>query len=132
MDREALINTIKLQIEEEPIHEINKTFISSNFADKKNGIYLLYDENSIVRYVGKCGNGKCTSFYHRIYAHGSGAHCKKEWFRTIKKFRFKTFPDLDSQLLNKVERLMIYAYGQPAYNDCCITEEDYEAIASKL
>lgn len=131
MNREALINILKMQIEEEPIYEIDKKFISSNYADKKNGIYLLYDDNSIVRYVGKCGNGQYTSFYHRIYTHGSGAHCKKDWFKNIKKFRFKVFPDLDSQLLNKVERLMIYAYGQPAYKDCCITAEDYETIASK-
>lgn len=132
MNREKLIKKIKAEIEKESIYDIDKNFITSNYADKKNGIYILYDEKEIVIYVGKCGNGKSTSFYHRIYGHGSGAHCKKEWFKDIKKFRFKEFSDLDSKLLSKVERLMIYAYGQPAYNDCCITAGDYEAIASNL
>ncbi len=132
MDRKKLISIIKTKIEEEPIYKIDKNFISSNFNDKKNGIYILYDENENVRYIGQCGDSEYTSFYHRIYLHGGGAHCKKDWFDNIKKFRFKEFPDLDSQLLNKVERLMIYAYDQPIYNDGGITTEDCETIASKL
>lgn len=132
LNRETLIDKIKLKIEEEPIHDISHDYIASKYKDKKNGIYFLYDENDIVIYVGKCGGGKTTSFYHRMYLHGNGAHCNKDWFKYAKKFRFKTFPNLESKVLSKVERLMIYAMNQPIYNDCYITEEDYEIISSNL
>lgn len=132
MNREELMNKIKLKIEEELIQDMNKDFVTSKYKDKKNGIYFLYDENEIVIYVGKCGNGKRTSFYDRMYGHGNSAHCHKEWFKYVKKFRFRAFPKLESDALCKVERLMIYANNQPIYNDCYITEADFEIIASNL
>lgn len=132
LNRKELMNEIKIKIEEELIQDMSKDFVASEYKDKKNGIYFLYDENEIVIYVGKCGNGDHTSFYDRIYGHGNGAHCRKEWFNSVKKFRFKAFPNLESDALSKVERLMIYANNQPIYNDCYITEADYEIIASNL
>lgn len=132
MTRDKLMNKIKSKIEEEPICNVNRDYITSNFKDKKNGIYFLYDKNETVIYVGKCGNGIYTSFYHRMYGHGYGAHCKKKWFKCAEKFRFKAFPNLDKDELKKVERLMIYANNQPIYNDCYITKNDIKSIASKL
>ena len=47
------MNKIKSKIEEEPICNVNRDYITSNFKDKKNGIYFLYDKNETVIYVGK-------------------------------------------------------------------------------
>ena len=44
-----------------------------------------------------------------MYGHGDGSHSVHKWFNAVKKFRFKTFPNLDKDELKKVERLMIYA-----------------------
>lgn len=132
MTREELMNKIKTIIEKEPMHDMNRDYITSNFKDKKNGIYFLYNQKKTVIYVGKCGNGINTSFYHRMYGHGYGAHCKKKWFKCAKKFRFKAFPNLDKDKLKKVERLMIYANNQPIYNDCYISKKDIEIINSNL
>lgn len=98
----------------------------------KNGIYFLYNKDDIIIYVGKFGKGNDTSFYHRMYRHGDGAHCNKPWFNKVEKFKVKEFPKLDDKELSQVERLMIYAKGQPAFNDCYITENEYELVASKL
>ncbi|WP_346915516.1 hypothetical protein [Clostridium sp.] len=132
MDRNDFIKKIEFEIESENCYYIEKGFISSNYKNSKNGIYFIYDEKDIVIYVGKVGKGKKTSFYHRMYGHGSGAHCKKSWFEKAKKFKFKSFPNLESEEIMKIERLMIYAKKQPAFNDCYTKEDEYELIAKKL
>jgi excinuclease UvrABC nuclease subunit len=132
LDRETLIKKIEKIIEKEPIFDVEKNFICNNYKESKNGIYFLYNEKDIVIYVGKAGNGDKTSFAHRMYLHGDGAHCKKNWFGKVKKFRFKSFTNLNSKEISKVERLMIYAKNQPAFNDCYTTENEYELIESKL
>lgn len=83
-------------------------------------------------YVGKVGDGKFTSFYHRMYGHGNGAHCKKKWFNEVKKFRFKSFPNITKQELTLIERLMIYINKQPKYNDKLLIKSDYKEIMDKL
>ncbi|MDF2800320.1 MAG: hypothetical protein K0S61_223 [Anaerocolumna sp.] len=132
MKRKDLIELILTKVQAEPVFEINKELISKKFRKTKNGIYFLYDENDIVIYVGEFGDGNYTSFYHRMYGHGSGAHCNKEWFYRTKKFRVKCFPMLVSDNIKKIERLMIYANNQPAFNDCYVTEEQCDSIARKL
>lgn len=132
MTREELMNKIKIIIEKEPMHDMNRDYVTTNFKDKKNGIYFLYDENETVIYVGQCGDKTYTSFYHRMYGHGDGSHSVHKWFNAVKKFRFKTFPNLDKDELKKVERLMIYANNQPIYNDCYISKDDIKNINSNL
>lgn len=132
MNREDLIKKIVKIIEKEPILDVEKNFIYNNYKKSKNGIYFLYNENDIVIYVGKVGKGNDTSFASRMYLHGNSAHCHKIWFDKVKKFRFKSFPNLNSKEINKIERLMIYAKNQPAFNDCYTMEDECELIASKL
>lgn len=78
------------------------------------------------------GDGKSTSFYHRMYAHGSGAHYEREWFNEVKKFRFKSFPNITKEELTLIERLMIYINKQPKYNDKLLIKSDYKEIMDKL
>lgn len=132
MNRENLIEKIEKIIEKEPIFDVEKNLICNNYKESKNGIYFLYNKKDIVTYVGKVGNGDKTSFAHRMYLHGNGAHCHEIWFDKVKKFRFKSFSNLNSEEINKIERLMIYAKKQPAFNDSYTTEDEYELIASKL
>lgn len=132
MSREELIKKIEEEIEKEMIYDLDKDFICNKYENSKNGIYLLYNGNGIIIYVGKFGDGGSTSFYHRMYKHGDGAHCNKSWFNEVKQFKVKEFPKLNNKELSQVERLMIYAKGQPKFNDSYITEDEYELLASKL
>lgn len=128
MKRKDLIDKIVKMIDDEELIIIDKDYIIRNCKIKRNGIYFLYNENDIVIYAGKVGDGSNTSFYDRMYGHGSGAHCRKSWFNEAKKFRFRSFPNLDHKQISQVERLMIYAKQQPKYNDCYATESDINAI----
>ena len=130
--RKKLIDKIKKAIEEESLQNIEKDYITKEYRDQKNGIYFLYNNDDIVIYVGMVGNGSDTSFAHRMYLHGSGAHKEESWFEEAKKFRFKCFPELDKIQLQQLERLMIYAKHQPKYNDCFVTETDMDNILEKL
>lgn len=132
MDREEFINKVKGKIESEHIHHKCKEDITENYKDCRKAIYFLYDKNDVVIYVGMVGSGYNTSFYHRMYGHGSGAHKEKEWFKEVKKFRVKSFPNLEDEELKKIERLMIYAKNQPIYNDVIISQGDFETISSKI
>lgn len=132
MDREKFATIVKAKIEEEQIHDNKKDFIKQNYSAAKKGIYFLYNDDNDVIYVGMVGDGKNTSFYHRMYAHGNGAHCKKAWFNEVKKFRFKSFPSIKKSELVLIERLMIYKNKQPKYNDRLLVMNDYKIIANKL
>ena len=132
MDRSKLIKKVEKKIESKELYNIDKDCVRENFSNKKNGIYFLYNQNNEVIYVGKVGNGRFTSFYRRLYGHGSGAHNRKDWFKEVKNFRFKSFCKLNDKQLNQIERLMIFAKNQPAYNDCYITEEEVSQIYDKL
>lgn len=134
MSREELIDKVKELIEKERAYKVKKDFINQkcDCQDFKNGIYFLYDKHDVVVYVGMVGNGEQTSFAHRMYKHGSGAHCNKPWFQEVEKFRFKSFPRLNEEKLEKIERLMIYAKNQPIFNDKYIREYEHELIANKL
>lgn len=132
MNREDFIKIVETKIEDEHVMDIDKDYITENYKTSKNGIYFLYDDKDVVIYIGKVGNGKQTSFYHRMYGHGNGAHFKKGWFSEVKKFRFKSFQKLKNNELRQIERLMIYAKNQPIYNDIIISENDFEAIKCKL
>lgn len=132
MNREEFMNIVKEKIEEEPILDVDKAFISENCKECKNGIYLLYDMDNIVIYIGITANGNTASFYSRMYGNGNSAHCNKIWFSKVKKFRFKKFSRLDKRELVLIERLMIYKYNQPIYNDGLKVVSDYEAIENKL
>ena len=132
MDRENFIKIVEKKIESENINTKDKKYIEKNYKQAKNGIYFLYDKNEKVIYVGKVGNGKSTSFYDRMYGHGNGAHCNKTWFNEVKKFKFKSFPNLEDDELIKIERLMIYAKKQPIYNYIIKSEQDFITISKKI
>lgn len=132
MNREEFIKIIEEKIESESIYDKDKTYITENYKNSKNGIYFLYDKNNKVIYVGKAGDGSDTSFYHRMYKNGNSAHCNKPWFNEVEMFRFKSFPNLTDKELRKIERLMIYAKNQPIYNDVFISEQDFIIITNKL
>lgn len=132
MNREEFIKIVEKEIEIEPIYNKDKTYITKNCKNYKNGIYLLYNKDNKVIYVGKVGDGPETSFYHRMYKNGNSAHCNKPWFNEVEKFRFKSFPKLKCDELKKIERLMIYAKNQPIYNDIYISEEEFITITNKL
>lgn len=132
MSRDEFIKRFEEEIDNEPIKNKNKADIIKNYKKYKNAIYFLYDKENIVIYVGKAGNGKKTSFAHRMYLHGSGAHCNKSWFDKVDKFRVKEFKNLSNKELSYIERLMIYAKEQPKFNDSYISEDKYEEIVNKL
>ena len=132
MNREQFIEIIKQEIENESLLNIDKDYITKNYKTAKGGIYFLYNDNDVVIYVGKVGNGKHTSFYKRMYGHGNSAHCNKPWFNQAKKFRFKKFPNLINEEILKIERLMIYAKNQPIYNDIIISQKEFMSIVSKI
>lgn len=129
--REKLINKIEEAIEKETLQNINQDYIIKNYQNQKNGIYFLYDNDNIVIYVGMVGNGPDTSFAHRMYGHGSGAHDKQIWFSEATKFKFKCFQKLNKKQLLQVERLMICA-KRPKYNDCYVTEDDINTISKNI
>lgn len=41
MTREELMNKIKIIIEKEPMHDMNRDYVTSNFKDKKM-VYIFY------------------------------------------------------------------------------------------
>lgn len=132
MDRDDFMNIVKGKIEKEPIYDVEKEFITKNYKDADNGIYFLYNDDGIVIYVGMTGKDKTSSFYMRMYGNGNSAHCcNKPWSTEIKKFRFKSFPNLNKKELKVIERLMIYKNNQPIYNDIMIVN-DYKIIECKL
>lgn len=132
MNREEFTKIVEKAIESTPLVRINKDYITENCKTFKNGIYFLYDKDNIVIYIGMVGDGDNTSFYHRVYGHGNGSHCKKEWFDEVNSFRFKSFPKLEIEELRLIERLMIYIKKQPKYNDNLMIVNDYEIIKNKL
>ena len=83
----------------------------------KNGIYFLYNDKKEVIYVGMVSNAPWTSFYHRMYGHGTGAHKIEHWFTECRSCRFKQFPHVTKDDLRVIERMMIFRKGQPRYND---------------
>ena len=135
MKRDIFINNIEKFIDEVALENIDETYIRSRYkgVDGKNGIYMLYDQNNVVVYVGRVGNGKQTSFCHRMYDHGTGAHKNEYWFGECKKFKIKRFPKAKARDLQVIERLMIYKKGQPKYNDIANKQEpDYEDIFQRV
>lgn len=78
------------------------------------------------------GNLNDTSFAHRMYLHGDGAHYNKPWFKEVKWFIFKSFPKLTNKELKQIERLMIYAKKQPIYNYIIKSEQDFITISKKI
>lgn len=131
MSRDEFIKMFEEKIDNEPIKNKNKEDIIKNYKKCKNAIYFLYDKENIVIYVGKVGKGKKTSFAHRMYLHGNGAHCNKSWFNEVERFKVKEFKNLSAKELSYIERLMIYAKRQPKFNDSYITEDKYEEIVKK-
>ncbi|NLZ37660.1 MAG: hypothetical protein GX897_09360 [Clostridiales bacterium] len=108
--------------------EIKKKY---NGDEGKNGIYLLYNQKEVI-YVGIVGEGKCTSFYHRMYAHGNGAHKREDWFDEIKYFKYIRFPQFNKKELEAIEWLMIFYYEKPKYNNTGISKKECEEILNKL
>ncbi len=132
MDRETFADMVKAEIEKQQIYYNQKDFIKQNYSNSKKGIYFLYNKNNDVIYVGMVGEGKSTSFYHRMYLHGNGAHCKKIWFNEVEKFRFKIFPNKKKREIFLILILMIYKNKQPKYNDRILVMKDYKEILNKI
>ena len=119
MKRDTFIEEIENCIDSSKIELVDQEYIKANYKGDsgKNGIYFLYNSKGTVIYIGMVGNTARTSFYHRMYGHGMGAHKNKHWFRKCAKFRFKRFPTATKEDLRVIERLMIFRKGQPKYND---------------
>ena len=135
MDRQSLILEIEAIIDAQPQKENSKPQIIKDYQgiDGKNGIYFLYNSDNEVIYVGKVGRGESTSFAHRMYLHGTGAHCHKPWFTECRAFRFKAFPNLSEEDLRVIERLMIHKKNQPIYNDGIPTmPSEFDIIFQKI
>ncbi len=91
----------------------------------KNGLYLIYDNNSNKRnviYVGMVSDAKTASLYNRIIGNGNSAHNKKKWFKKAGYVKFIKFDKWDKEQLQIAERLMILYY-KPVYNDVDTSEK---------
>lgn len=119
MTRVSFMEEIEAYIDSSKMETVDPCYIKAKYKcdGAKNGIYFLYDDNDQIIYVGKISNAEKTSFYHRMYGHGTGAHKNEHWFKECKKFRFKKFPLATETDLRVIERLMIFQKGQPKYND---------------
>lgn len=119
MEREQFIIEISKMFEQIELQKVSKAQIKTHHsgANGRPGIYFLYNGKKQIIYIGKVGAGNNTSFYARLYGHGSGAHCNKPWFSKCKHYKFKQFLHATNEDLSVIERLMIYGQGQPRYND---------------
>lgn len=116
MTRELFMSKLEKIIENSPIEATSKDIIKQKYKGEngKNGIYFLYNEKQEIIYIGKVGNGLVTSFYHRLYGHGNGAHKNTQWFQNeCSQYRFRRFPNATDDDLRVIERLMIFRKGQP-------------------
>lgn len=119
MKRDTFMEEIEAYIDSCAIEEVDQNYIKTHYGkDKgKGGIYFLYNDSNQIIYIGMVSNAESTSFYRRMYGHGTGAHKNKHWFNECKKFRFKKFPTATKNDLRVIERMMIFRKGQPKYND---------------
>ena len=81
------------------------------------GIYLLYDVEDHIIYVGQLKGVDSSSLYQRFYGQGEKSHRYKRWFGEIAYLKFKLLDRIYDKHLDIVERLVILAAGQPIYND---------------
>lgn len=134
MKRNAFMEEIEAYIDSCKIEEVDQVQIKTNYSGEKgkNGIYFLYNNFDQIVYVGMVSNAASTSFYHRMYGHGTGAHKNKRWFNKCKKFRFKKFPTATKDDLRVIERLMIFRKGQPRYNDIGKIVYRFEDISARV
>ena len=135
MTRELFMAKLEKIIETSPIEAISKNALKQKYKgdNGKNGIYFLYNEKEEIIYIGKVGNGLVTSFYHRLYGHGNGAHKNTQWFqKECSKYRFKRFPNATDDDLRVIERLMIFKKGQPQYNDIGKIIYKFEDIVTRI
>ena len=135
MDRESFMKKVEKTIESSPLEAVIEKDIKQKYQGEngKNGIYFLYNTENNIVYVGLAGNGKYTSFYHRMYGHGNSAHNKEPWFHNeCKKYRFYRFPNAIYDDLKVIERLMIFKKGQPKYNDIGKINYDFDDICARI
>lgn len=134
MEREQFIIEISKIFEQTKAQKICKEQIKTLHSGAKgqSGIYFLYNEKKQIIYIGKVGTGMNTSFYARLYGHGSGAHCKKSWFSECKYYKFKQFPNATKDDISIIERLMIYGQGQPRYNDIGQISVEYSDTLARV
>lgn len=69
-DYQTLFNLIN---DSDAILKVDLSRKNHAHSEYKNGIYFAY-KNSEIIYIGKAGNGKYTSLYHRFLGHGKGSH----------------------------------------------------------
>lgn len=134
MEREQFISEISKMFEHTKLQIVSKDQIKKHHSGAKgrSGIYFLYNEKKQIIYVGKVGAGNNTSFYARLYGHGSGAHCNKPWFAECKHYKFKQFSYATNDDLRVIERLMIYGQGQPRYNDIGQISVEYSDTLARV
>ena len=92
----------------------------------------MYNKDNKIIYVGKVGNGKGTSLYHRIKGNSNAAHCKKSWYAKVEYGKFHRFENLNNSQLEIVERICIqFNKNVDNYNDKVFDQNDLDGI-SKL
>lgn len=134
MERNIFMNKVSQIFAEIEVEQKDKNLIKQKYKDinGKNGIYFLYNKEQEIIYIGKVGYGKKTSFYKRMYEHGSGAHRNKSWFDECTGFKFKRFVNATIEDLAVIERLMIYKQGQPKYNDIGNINFEFSEIFDRI
>ena len=130
MTREEAIKTIRELVEKEAF--LSKTDWENKRQcgtdNHKKGLYFLYNKEKDCIYVGKVGDGLFTSFYHRMYGHGWGAHKRQPWYENVVYAKWHKF-DLTGDKLALIERLAIVGMGQPVYNDICTDQNAIETLS---
>jgi hypothetical protein len=101
----------------------SKSFGAVDFREQQ-GVYVLYDNNYRIVYIGQAGAGEKQRLFERLKQHKSdalaGRWSKFSWFGinrinqtgTIKVEKAKINPNI-SDVLNHIEAILIYAAEPP-------------------
>jgi hypothetical protein len=134
MQRTELIQIICSKVTNEKTIS-KKEMENSEFCGResiyKKGLYFLYNFQNEVIYVGKIGEGSCTSLYDRMVGQGEGAHNKENWYKYVSYGKFHPF-DVSEDELKIIERLAIFGMGQPIYNDEDTAQTDIDKLCKDL
>ena len=83
----------------------------------KNGVYMALRADGSFLYVGMVSSAKTANIFMRFHGNGNSAHDKKQWWSEVDRVKFRRFDGADERQLRLIERLAIFAAGQPDYND---------------